>query len=200
MTTNPLLALLGPQFCRINDGPLLPLRAVLRMVGAQLEDDAARERSSVDRSAGAAPTLTATLDAPGDYWTHTAGWFGVGADFNAAGLIYLTASDVGARIAGFRVPSGSAAAYRKLLINSGTHTLQLVNFRLGSGEDSGPDGNDPGMLQCTARTLTPGESARLVWDPIAQHWLVNAGQYSGDFVTHENDIVTDDGNTITEGV
>ncbi len=203
MSGNPLLGLFGPLYWRVNGGALNPLRGTLRMHGAVVTDVEADERSDVDQSAAAAPTLTTTLEAPGDFWTHTAGWFGVSADFIAAGVIYVAPTDVDARIAGFAVPSGPTAVYRKLLINSSPdYTLELFNFRHdGTGEELGSDGLDPGMLQCRQRRLAPGQSARLVWDPVSHLWLVNAGQYSGDIITHEDAIVTDDsGDTITEGV
>ena len=223
MTTNPLLGLLGPQFCRVNGGALAPLRPVLRMVGAQVTDVAPADRIDAVQSPGlAAPPITASLDS-GNYWTNKPGWFGVTDDFSGAGVIYLSTTGT-VLIGGFCVPAGSGgtitddaddaiitdedgnpltepiAAYRKVLINVGSHPVTLVNFRL-SGELAGPDANDPGMLQCNGRDLASGQAARLVWDPTGQKWLVNMGQVSGDYVTSDNEIVTDeDGNTITEGV
>ncbi len=204
MTRNRLLGLRGAQFYRLNNGPVTPLRASVRFVGLRAVDHPELQRIELvaDTSAFARVTYAASIEGPGDYWTYSpAGvvpWAGVTADFDRADDVFVIASEPGVRIAGFGVPSGAGggSAYRKTLHNAGAAAFMLHNFRL-AGEESAPDGADPGMLQARPRALGSGESARLVWDPIGLRWLVNAGLHSGNFITIDSAIATVDGATLT---
>lgn len=198
---NPLIALLGTTQVRCNDGDPLPVRTTLRLEGLAVTDDAARARAvcevalspervrldvtSPDVLDDDVPFLKYSTIEPG-------GWFGLSEDFSAAEDVYVTTTEDGVKFGGF-VPSPIAA--RKTLTNAGSHVFEVYNFR--QLDDDAGDYNSPGMVQGAKRTLGPGESLRLQWDPIGQRWLVNDGLVSAEILTHDHGLLTHDGATLT---
>jgi hypothetical protein len=111
--------------------------------------------------------------------------------WSGADDVYVTASADGARIAGFAI---GATVQRKQLIIVGSHAVRIANYLL---EDDDPTFDDPGKIMSNSRTLSPGDSARLVYDATGQRWLVNDGMFSGEYITHDNELITHDGSPIT---
>lgn len=187
--------LLGVTQIRVNDGVAITSRPALRIEGAAIVDDPARKRLIMSVDAKTRTRLNVTIGT-GDYWVNVPSWFGapassVSSGWSAAQDVYLTASSGSVRFAGF---AANATVKRKTILNAGSNAFVVANFR---SEES--DSDDPGMLLGRARTLQPGDSVRLVLDPISQLWLVNDGQPSADFLTNDGDIVTNDGVPITVG-
>lgn len=196
---NPLIAFLGYTSIRANGGAPVRLRARLRLEGIGVADDPARKRAVLTPGlATERVQLEVTNIDEGDYWVNSPDhddWFGYLVAFDEATDVLIDA-DEGVRFAGFSPPLNlTTTKYRKVLMNAGAHSFELRNFR---ADDDAGDYADPGMIQlAVARTLGPGESARIVWDPEGQRWLVNDGLVSAEILTIDNVPATSDGDTLT---
>jgi hypothetical protein len=197
---NPLIARLGVTRLRCNGGDEVATHPTLLLKGFAVVDDEVNKRAlatpgpdtdriSYDATADSVdddddPILEYSVLGPSD-------WFGVDAQFDASNDIYVTTVVDGVKFGGFGVPT---VVRRKTLTNAGAHTFEVYNFRL---EDDAGDYNTPGMVQGFHRTLRPGESLRLQWDPIGLRWLVNDGLVSAEILTHDHETLTCDGETLT---
>lgn len=196
---NPLIAYLGYTSIRANGGEPVRLRARLRLEGLNVADDAARKRAVLTPGLTQERVQLEVINVEaGDYWVNSPDhddWFGYLVAFDEAADVLIHA-DEGVRFAGFSPPLNlTTTTYRKTLVNAGSHSFELRNFRLE--EDAG-DFDDPGMIQlAVGRTLGPGESARIVWDPAGQRWLVNDGLVSAEILTIDNERATSDGAQLT---
>lgn len=196
---NPLIAYLGYTSIRANGGAPVRLRAKLRLQGMGVADDEARRRSVLTPGLAQERVQLEVGPVPeGDYWVNSPDhddWFGYLVAFDEAADVLIHA-DEGVRFAGFSPPLNlTTTTYRKTLVNAGSHSFELRNFR---ADDDAGDYADPGMIQlAVARTLAPGESARIVWDPAGQRWLVNDGLVSAEILTIDNEPATSDGVQLT---
>lgn len=197
---NPLIARLGITRLRCNGGDEVGVHPTLRMKGLSIADDEVRKRAvvtpgtNIERVAYNAtadslddegdPVLRYSVLAPAD-------WFGLDAEFDASNDVYVTTVVDGVKFGGFGLPT---IGHRKTLTNAGAHTFEVYNFRF---EDDAGDYDTPGMVQGFRRTLRPGESIRLQWDPAGLRWLVNDGLVSAEILTHDHEPLTCDGTTLT---
>lgn len=182
---NPLITALGVQFLKANDGPTLAVRPALLVSNAALRDVPARRTVQVTPNSATRVRIDVALPT-GDYE------FLDPDDWAIADDVYITA-EADVRIAGFGF--ADLVKYRKLIINAGTEPIDIFNFLLA---DDDPDWDTPGhIMQSAERLLQPGDSCRVQWDPTGQLWLVNDGMYSGDLITHDNALVTEDADNVT---
>lgn len=174
----------GVTRVRCNGGAVIPVQAMLRVSGGTLADQVALRSTQVARVDGARVRIDVTIDGDDIPQFNPTGW-------STADDVYITATADGARIAGFGL---DPATQRKQLIIVGAHAVRLTNYYL---EDDDPSFDDPGRIRGRARTLSPGDAARLVLDATDSRWLVNDGMFSGEYITHDNEPITHDGDPIT---
>lgn len=182
---NPLTTALGIAYLRANSGESISARSTLRIEGGALRDVPARRTVQVTPTDSTRVRIDVFLETGSYEFLDPEGWRG-------ADDVYIT-SEPNVRIAGFAYDD--ITSYRKLIINAGTEDLNVFNWLL---EDDSAEWDDPGhIMQATGRLLAPGEACRVQWDPVGLLWMVNDGLYSGDLVTEDNVLVTEDTDNVT---
>lgn len=184
-TPNPLITALGIQYVRCNGGERVAVRPTLRLSGCAVHDSPATRSVQATINASARTRLDLALTDSDYTLLDDDGWA-------AADDVYITTAESTTRISGLAFDGLSV--YSKQLINAGENTIVMVD--LLAEDDAGWD--DPGNIRLASeRTLVPGDACRVLFDPVTQLWLVNDGLFSGDLITHDNALVTEDGDNVT---